>query len=120
GVEFVEQIKIMGVPAEISWTVDQADSGTVGLRGVGPMGLTLGLWFSVVARGDVATVAIDAGMGGDPLRGPMGGTIARSVRDEMEKSLAALLALHDQGVRGSGATGAAPVLHRASGRKLAP
>ncbi len=120
GVEFAEQIKIMGVPAEIRWVVDRADEHGIALSGTGPMGLTLGLWFSVRRAGAGVAVSIDAGMGGDPLRGPMGGTIARTVRDEMGRSLDALVALHGRGVRGAATAGAAPVRHHASGRVLDP
>ncbi|CAM3201769.1 crotonase/enoyl-CoA hydratase family protein [Nocardioides dubius] len=118
GASLTEQIKIMGVPAEIRWRVSTATEHRIGLEGTGPMGLTMGLWFSILPTGSGATVWIDAGMGGDPLRGPMGGTIARTVRDEMERSLAALLTLVDDGVRGVQAPAHGPVLHQASGREL--
>ncbi|MFS3130463.1 crotonase/enoyl-CoA hydratase family protein [Nocardioides sp. Bht2] len=120
GAEVAEQVKIMGVPAEIRWRVVTASEDQIGLTGTGPMGLTMGLWFSVIADRDGSVVWIDAGMGGDPLRGPMGGTIARTVRDEMERSLAALVALADNGVEGAAAPSHGPVLHEATGRKLAP
>lgn len=120
GAEITEQVKIMGVPAEIRWRVETASDRRIGLTGTGPMGLTMGLWFTVVDDGAGAAVWIDAGMGGDPLRGPMGGTIARTVRDEMERSLAALIALADAGVAGAATPARGPVRHEATGRMLPP
>ncbi|WP_435771083.1 type II toxin-antitoxin system Rv0910 family toxin [Nocardioides sp. SYSU DS0651] len=120
GVDFTEQVEIMGVPAEIRWSVVEASPDRVGMTGTGPMGLQMGLWFSVLPTTSGSTVRIDAGMGGEPLRGPLGGTIARTVHDEMEQSLARLVALHERGVEGKGGDGVAPVLHDASGRRLDP
>ncbi|MBS4752869.1 crotonase/enoyl-CoA hydratase family protein [Nocardioides sp. zg-ZUI104] len=120
GVTYTQQLKIMGVPAEIAWEVTQADDTTVGLFGTGPMGLSLGLWLSVEATPEGTRAWIDAGMGGEPLRGPMGATISKTVGAEMADSLAQLVALHEAGVEGKGGTGAAPVTHRRTGRVLDP
>ncbi len=118
GVTFTEQVKIMGIPADVSWTVVEADDAHVVLRGEGPMGLSLCNRFSVETTAAGARLRVDAGMSGDPVRGPMGGSVARAVQEEMEASLAKLVGLLSEGVADSAVV--APVLHRASGRSLDP
>lgn len=119
GATFEQQLKIMGIPAQVSWTVAQADDDAVIIDGVGPMGLGLGLCFTVRTVPTGSRVRVDAGMSGDPIKGPLGGSVARSVQEAMEESLAHLVASLADGVEGA-AAGAAPVLHHASGRRLDP
>lgn len=120
GVTFTEQLTIMGVPAEIAWEVTAVEENTLALAGTGPMGLTLGLWISAETTATGTRAWIDAGMGGEPLRGPMGATIAKTVGEEMGASLHRLAALQARGVQGSSVAGSAPVRHEASGRLLDP
>ncbi len=119
GASFEQQLKIMGIPAQVAWTVVQADDDAVIIDGVGPMGLGLGLCFTVRAAGSGSLIRIDAGMSGDPIKGPLGGSVARSVQEAMEASLANLVSSLADGVEGSESTGT-PVLHHASGLRLDP
>src|SRR3546814_8858435 len=48
GEEFVQQIKLMDIPAQARWRVERADVDGFELRGTGPMGITVGLWCTVV------------------------------------------------------------------------
>jgi acetyl-CoA C-acetyltransferase len=67
GVRFDEQVLLMGIPADISWVVEEVSDSRVALVGRGPMDLTLGLWLSFVDHGEGASVRIDAGVSGDPV-----------------------------------------------------
>ena len=120
GITFVQKVKLMGIPADVSWEVAEATERRLGLRGTGPMGLTIGLWVSLVPRGPGTLVAVDAGVGGDPVSGPLGGSVVRSMQEALEQSLEDLARLleeqaeSDEGPR----FGATPVLHHASGRTI--
>lgn len=120
GDRFAQQILLMEIPAEARWTVARVDDTGFELRGTGPMGITLGLWCTVVASGSGSVVRLDAGLDGAPVRGPVGSTAVRSV----EKALVASLALLTSQVSGSAPArlrvSADPVLHVASGRSLDP
>src|SRR5689334_18111125 len=39
GLAFVEQVKIMGIPAEVAWTVTLATDDELTIAGEGPMGI---------------------------------------------------------------------------------
>ena len=118
GSTFTQQVKMMGIPAEISWTVVTANDTSISIDGRGPMGLGLRLWFTVKPAPGGSRVWVDAGMSGDPVRGPMGGTVAKTVQETMDVSLAKLAELVV--VSEVGPRRAASVLHHASGRKLDP
>lgn len=124
GVTFREQVKLMGIPADLSWTVEEVSDSQVVLTGQGPMSLSLGLWLTVLpATGDGAgsRIWVDAGVGGDPIRGPLGASVVKSVQEAMEESLGRLadvLAEHVGDIVEEDQTSAAPVRHEASGRLL--
>ena len=124
GVRFTEQVKLMGIPAEIAWTVITANDTMSAMTGKGPMGLTIGLWFCVTAHDTGCRIWVDAGIGGDPIKGPMGASVAKNVQDALHTSLLRLAALIADGRAPSDGTGraggGAPVLHVASGRMLDP
>lgn len=121
GAEFAQQVKFMGIPAEVAWTVVAVDETALVLRGNGPMGLTLGFWLTVRAGADGATAYFDAGLSGQPVEGPLGASLVRSLSEALRESLDRV----PDGLAAAGPfTGAArvrkPVLHQASGRTLAP
>src|SRR5699024_2352479 len=87
GLEFTEQIAIMGIPADVAWTVTRVDEQAVALAGQGPMGLLLALEFEVEATDDGAVVRCRAGFGGDPVTGPMGASLTKAVGEELARSL---------------------------------
>ncbi|HET7689569.1 MAG TPA: crotonase/enoyl-CoA hydratase family protein [Nocardioidaceae bacterium] len=118
GSSFTQQVKIMGIPAEIDWTVVTATEDTISIDGRGPMGLGLRLWFAVRRAPGGARVWVDAGMSGDPVKGPMGGTVARTVQETMDASLTKLAELLADSDLPSSRQ--ASVLHHATGRKLDP
>lgn len=121
GSEFAQQVKFMGIPAEVAWTVIAVDETTLVLRGKGPMGLTLGFWLTVRADADGATAYFDAGLSGQPVEGPLGASLVRSLSEALRESLDRV---PDRIAAAGPFTGATsvrkPVLHEASGRMIAP
>lgn len=124
GVRFVQKVKLMGIPADLSWEVVEVTERRLGLEGSGPMGLTIGLWVSLLHRSDgtsgATDVVVDAGVGGDPVSGPLGGSVVRSMQEALEESLAELERLLEQQADDGDAPAfdAAPVLHHATGRTI--
>ena len=119
GAEFVQQISLMDIPAQARWTVERADVGGFALRGTGPMGITVGLWCTVVAHGDGSAVRLDGALDGPPVRGPVGLTAVRSVESALSTSLDALAGIL-AGSAGPSRIPDEPVLHERSGRLLDP
>lgn len=109
GAVFAQQVSIMGIPADVRWTVADVTPTSVSLRGTGPMGIKVGFELGVVASADGSTVRFDAGMDGQPLRGPLGASIVRTLKTELASSLDALEHLM------AGGAAARPVLHHATG-----
>ncbi|HSV40252.1 MAG TPA: crotonase/enoyl-CoA hydratase family protein [Nocardioidaceae bacterium] len=118
GSTFVQKVKMMGIPAEISWTVVQAGSDTISIEGAGPMGLVMRIWFSVQPAADGSRLWADVGLSGDPIKGPMGGSVAKNVHETMEASLARLAEI--VATTEVGPAKAGKVLHHVSGRRLDP
>jgi acetyl-CoA C-acetyltransferase len=119
GGTFTQQISLMDIPAQARWTVERADADGFALRGTGPMGITVGLWCTVVPHGTGSVVRLDGALDGPPVKGPVGLTAVRSVEIALARSLEALDAL----LGGSPATTRypdEPVLHERSGRLLDP
>ena len=94
GSTFREQITIMGMPGEATWTVAEAvaPERTV-WTGAGPMGITLGTKLQLAPSGDGTTVSISVSFDGGPLAGPMGATVAASAEKGAAQSLEKLAAL---------------------------
>ncbi|AJF64060.1 SRPBCC family protein [Streptomyces vietnamensis] len=60
GATFTENMKLMGFPAEVLWTVEELESERAfAIRGKGPMGVVVGTRYSLTADGDATTVRID-------------------------------------------------------------
>ncbi|WP_086826104.1 SRPBCC family protein [Streptomyces sp. NRRL B-24572] len=60
GATFTENMKLMGFPAEVLWTVEELESERAfTIRGKGPMGVVVGTRYSLTADGDATTVRID-------------------------------------------------------------
>ncbi|WP_433570803.1 type II toxin-antitoxin system Rv0910 family toxin [Streptomyces sp. CA-251247] len=60
GATYEENMKLMGFPAEVTWTVDEFESGRLlGIRGKGPMGVNVGNRYSLTPEGDATLVRID-------------------------------------------------------------
>ncbi len=90
---FVQKTKIMGMPIDVRWTVTDLTDTSIELTGTGPMGALVGLSYQVEPSTHGTTVWVDCGLGGDPLKGPMGTSAARSFSSELDTSLRQLAEL---------------------------
>ncbi|MEX0174092.1 MULTISPECIES: SRPBCC family protein [unclassified Streptomyces] len=60
GATFTENMKLMGFPAEVLWTVEELESERAfAIKGKGPMGVLVTTRYSLAADGDATTVRID-------------------------------------------------------------
>ncbi|WZH53659.1 MAG: crotonase/enoyl-CoA hydratase family protein [Nocardioides alkalitolerans] len=120
GAAFAQQISLMDIPAQARWEVDRADADGFALRGTGPMGITVGLWCTLVDAPGGTAVRLDGALDGSPVRGPVGLTAVRSVETALTASLVELAAL----LEGAGAPRLRvpdePVRHESTGRLLDP
>ncbi|MGV9928838.1 type II toxin-antitoxin system Rv0910 family toxin [Nocardia rhamnosiphila] len=121
GSEFAQQVKFMGIPAEVAWTVIAVDETALVLRGSGPMGLTLGFWLTVQADTNGSVAYFDAGLSGQPVDGPLGASLVRSLSEALRESLDQVPdRIAAAGPLGEQKPVRKPVLHKASGRTIAP
>jgi hypothetical protein len=90
GSSFVQKVKIMGMPADVSWTVQELDGTRLVMNGAGPMGATLSSTISVEAAGDGSTISYESGFDGGGLQGPIADMVTKAAGDELEKSLTKL------------------------------
>ncbi|AHH18510.1 enoyl-CoA hydratase/isomerase family protein [Nocardia nova SH22a] len=118
GLTFTQQAMVMGIPAELHWTVAAVEDAGFELRGEGPQGVRLGYWLTVTGSGEQSTVYFDAGLGGPPVEGPLGASVSRSLGEALEQSLAALPGAI--AAAGPVRTAAQPILHTASGAEIDP
>jgi len=117
GQTFTQQAKVMGIPADVKWTVAAVGDTDFELRGAGPMGVQFAFWLTVAPHADGAQVFFDAGVDGQPIKGPMGASVVRSLNEELAASLAQLA----EALAGAKpARKPEPVLHRPSGQTLDP
>lgn len=60
GATFAENMKLMGFPAEVTWTVEELETERVlAIKGRGPMSVTVGTRYSLTPAGDATVVRID-------------------------------------------------------------
>jgi uncharacterized protein YndB with AHSA1/START domain len=60
GGTFEENMKLMGFPAEVTWTVDELSPGHVlSIRGKGPMAVDLATRYTLTPDGEATAVRID-------------------------------------------------------------
>ncbi|MFJ9041995.1 SRPBCC family protein [Streptomyces sp. NPDC102406] len=87
GGRFEENMRLMGFPAEVTWTVeDLAVPRTLAIRGKGPMGVTVGTRYTLVPDGDATTVRIDGEFTGAAVS-LMAGKLKDSATAALQESL---------------------------------
>lgn len=60
GATFEENMKLMGFPAEVEWTIEELETArTLAIRGKGPMAVTVATRYTLAPDGDATTVRID-------------------------------------------------------------
>jgi polyketide cyclase/dehydrase/lipid transport protein len=91
GSEFVQQLTIMGMPAQVNWKVQEYDAPSkFAISGEGPMGAVLVTTISATATDGGATVSYEAEFSGNSIQGPIGDMVTKTAGDELDKSLAKL------------------------------
>jgi carbon monoxide dehydrogenase subunit G len=94
GEEFVQQLTIMGMPADVSWKVEEHEAPTrLVLRGSGPMGANLATTITASANGGLTEVSYEAEFSGGGIQGPMGEMVTKKAGEEIETSLEKLKSL---------------------------
>ncbi|WP_438489185.1 type II toxin-antitoxin system Rv0910 family toxin [Streptomyces sp. S186] len=60
GAAYEENMKLMGFPAEVTWTVQELKPGRLlAVKGKGPMGVSLGMRYELTPDGEATAVRID-------------------------------------------------------------
>ncbi|TXS14823.1 SRPBCC family protein [Streptomyces sp. adm13(2018)] len=60
GATFTENMKLMGFPAEVLWTIEELETERAfAIKGKGPMGVLVTTRYSLAADGDATVVRID-------------------------------------------------------------
>jgi hypothetical protein len=90
GQQFVQKITIMGMPADVNWTVTEVEPTSITMTGAGPMGAQLSATISATASGDGAAVSYASEFSGGGLQGPMGDMVTQKFGEELEASLGKL------------------------------
>ncbi|MEU8827194.1 SRPBCC family protein [Streptomyces sp. NPDC048636] len=90
---YAENMKLMGFPAEVSWTVESFEPARLlATRGKGPMGVNLQMRYTLTPDGDATTVRIDGQFTGGAVS-LMAGKLTESATGALEESLRKLGAL---------------------------
>ncbi|MFD5973269.1 type II toxin-antitoxin system Rv0910 family toxin [Streptomyces bacillaris] len=89
GAVYEENMKLMGFPAEVTWTVDELESGRLlTTLGKGPMGVALAMRYSLAPSpgGEATTVRIEGEFTGAAVS-MMGGKLKDSATAALQESL---------------------------------
>ncbi|GLV84842.1 hypothetical protein Slala03_45310 [Streptomyces lavendulae subsp. lavendulae] len=93
GSTFAENMKMMGFPAEVLWTVSELEDQRVfAITGKGPMGVAVLTRYTLVPHGDATTVRIDGEFTGAAVS-LMAGKLKDSATAALNESLRRLAAL---------------------------
>ena len=88
GESFKQQVTMMGMPAEVSWTVKRVEAPAVlELQGEGPMATTLRTVFEVAEEDGGSKLTVENELSGGALDGPMGATVAQASQTAQQQSL---------------------------------
>jgi uncharacterized protein YndB with AHSA1/START domain len=93
GGTFQENMKLMGFPAEVEWTVEELEPGRLlAIRGKGPMAVTVATRYTLTPDGDATAVRIDGEFTGAAVS-LMAGKLKDSATAALKESLRRLDAL---------------------------
>ncbi|MBB5911996.1 carbon monoxide dehydrogenase subunit G [Nocardia transvalensis] len=88
GTELVGIASVKGLRNRVRWTVRTAEPPKrLVLSGSGKGGTKFGLELRVAPKNDGSEVTVDIDLGGRPLFGPIGSTVARALRGDINRSL---------------------------------
>jgi carbon monoxide dehydrogenase subunit G len=93
GGTFQENMKLMGFPAEVDWTIEELEPARVfAIRGKGPMAVTVATRYTLTADGDATSVRIDGEFTGAAVS-LMAGKLKDSATAALNESLRKLAGL---------------------------
>ncbi|MFF0162633.1 SRPBCC family protein [Streptomyces sp. NPDC005263] len=93
GGTFQENMKLMGFPAEIEWTIEELEPARLfAVRGKGPMAVTVANRYTLTPEGDATTVRIDGEFTGAAVS-LMAGKLKDSATAALNESLRKLAGL---------------------------
>ncbi|OLZ72240.1 polyketide cyclase [Streptomyces sp. IMTB 2501] len=93
GGTFQENMKLMGFPAEVDWTVEELEPARVlAIRGKGPMAVTVATRYTLTPDGDATSVRIDGEFTGAAVS-LMAGKLKDSATAALNESLRKLAGL---------------------------
>lgn len=90
GTVFVQKVRVMGMPAEVTWTVaDVAVASHLAMTGRGPLGITLLSSYHLEPAGGGTRVQLSQEVIGSAVAA-VAGQLEREIKDAQERSLARL------------------------------
>ncbi|MER6049837.1 SRPBCC family protein [Streptomyces sp. NPDC001793] len=93
GAAYEETMKLMGFPAEVTWTVQELEPGRLlAVKGKGPMGVNLGMRYQLTPDGEATAVRIDGTFTGAAVS-LMAAKLRDSARAALDDSLRRLAGL---------------------------
>ncbi|WP_329179469.1 SRPBCC family protein [Streptomyces decoyicus] len=93
GAGYEENMKLMGFPAEVLWTVRELEPGRLlDIQGKGPMGVNLGMRYELTPDGEATAVRIDGAFTGAAVS-LMAGKLKDSASAALNESLRRLATL---------------------------
>ncbi|MER6026954.1 SRPBCC family protein [Streptomyces sp. NPDC001851] len=93
GGTFQENMKLMGFPAEVDWTIEELEPARVfAIRGKGPMAVTVATRYTLTPDGDATSVRIDGEFTGAAVS-LMAGRLKDSATAALNESLRKLAGL---------------------------
>ncbi|MFD5627410.1 MULTISPECIES: SRPBCC domain-containing protein [unclassified Streptomyces] len=93
GATFTENMKLMGFPAEVEWTVDELEPArTLAIHGKGPMAVNVTTRYTLTPDGDATKVRIDGTFTGAAVS-LMAGKLKDSATAALDESLRKLAGL---------------------------
>ncbi|MFE2583373.1 SRPBCC family protein [Streptomyces sp. NPDC059378] len=93
GATFQENMKLMGFPAEVEWTVEELEPARVlAIRGKGPMAVTVATRYTLTPDGDATTLRMDGEFTGAAVS-LMAGKLKDSATAALDESLRKLSGL---------------------------
>ncbi len=93
GATFTEKLTLMGMPADVNWTVEEKSDQRIVLKGGGPMGATLSTTIHAEPDGEATMISYEAEFSGGGIDGPMGDMVTQKAGEEIAASLERLRAL---------------------------
>ncbi len=95
GARFTEVVSVMGMANKIEWTVTAVVPGeSVTIEGTGMAGVKVQFTLQVEPDGEGSRAVIDASFSGTMIVGPIGKSVAKSAKADLEASLARFAGIH--------------------------